>query len=66
MHLTQMAVNINILSMDAALLLKDEIDFLKKHLEDLESHPALTQLAGEIRQRIDTLRRQLRALQDKQ
>jgi prefoldin subunit 5 len=52
--------------MDAALLLRDEMEFLKKHLEDLESRPELGNLAAEIRQRIDTLRRQLRALQDNQ
>jgi len=46
-------------------ILKDELAFLEKHLPELEIRPELTQLAGEFKKRIDTIRQEIRALQEK-
>ena len=46
-------------------LLKDELAFLEKLLPDLETRPDLGHLAIEIKTRIDKLRQQIRALQEK-
>jgi hypothetical protein len=46
-------------------ILKDELAFLEKHLPELETRPDLTQLAVEFKRRIDTIRQEIRALQEK-
>ena len=46
-------------------ILKDELAFLEKLLPDLETRPDLGHLAIEIKTRIDKLRQQIRALQEK-
>ena len=46
-------------------ILKDELAFLEKLLPDLETRPDLGHLALEIQKRIDKIRQQIRALQEK-
>jgi hypothetical protein len=46
-------------------ILKDELAFLEKLLPDLESRPDLGHLAFEIKKRIDKIRQEIRALQEK-
>jgi len=46
-------------------ILRDELAFLEKLLPDLETRPDLRHLAIEIKKRIDMLRQQIRALQEK-
>jgi len=45
--------------------LKDELAFLKNLLPDLEARPDLGQLAIEIKKRIDKIRQEIRAPQEK-
>jgi hypothetical protein len=45
--------------------LKDELDFLKKLMPDLEARPDLGNLAIEIKKRIDKIRQEIRAPQAK-
>lgn len=44
-------------------MLKDELAFLEKHLPELDSRPDLTQLANEIKNRIEKIRHEIRALE---
>ena len=46
-------------------ILKDELAFLEKLLPDLETRPDLGHLATEIKMRIDKIRQEIRALQEK-
>jgi hypothetical protein len=46
-------------------ILRDELAFLEKLLPDLETRPDLGHLAIEIKQRIDKIRQDIRALQEK-
>lgn len=46
-------------------ILKDELAFLEKLLPDLEARPDLGHVAIEIKQRIDKIRQETRALQEK-
>ncbi|MGA9981340.1 MAG: hypothetical protein WBQ08_22155 [Candidatus Sulfotelmatobacter sp.] len=46
-------------------ILKDELAFLEKLLPDLEARPDLGHLAIEIKQRIDKIRQETRALREK-
>jgi hypothetical protein len=46
-------------------ILKDELAFLEKLLPDLETRPDLGHLATEIKKRIDKIRQEIRALQEK-
>ena len=46
-------------------ILKDELAFLEKLLPDLETRPDLGNLAIEIKKRIDRIRQEIRALQEK-
>jgi hypothetical protein len=46
-------------------ILKDELAFLEKLLPDLETRPDLGHLTIEIKKRIDMLRQEIRALQEK-
>jgi len=46
-------------------ILEDELAFLKKLLPDLETRPDLGHLATEIKKRIDKIRQEIRALQEK-
>jgi hypothetical protein len=46
-------------------ILKDELAFLEKLLPDLESRPDLGHLATEIKVRMEKLRQEIRAIQEK-
>ena len=46
-------------------ILKDELAFLEKLLPELETRPDLGHLATEIKQRMDKIRQEIRALQEK-
>jgi hypothetical protein len=46
-------------------ILKDELAFLEKLLPDLETRPELGQLAIEVKERIDKIRQEIRAIQEK-
>jgi len=46
-------------------ILEDELAFLEKLLPDLETRPDLGHLATEVRKRIDKIRQEIRALQEK-
>jgi hypothetical protein len=46
-------------------ILEDELAFLEKLLPDLETRPDLSHLAIEIKKRIDKIRQEIRALQEK-
>jgi len=46
-------------------ILKDELAFLEKLLPDLETRPDLGHLAIQIRKRINKIRQEIRALQEK-
>jgi hypothetical protein len=46
-------------------ILKDELAFLEKLLPDLEARPDLGNLAIEIKARIEKIRREIRAVQEK-
>lgn len=46
-------------------ILKDELAFLEKLLPDLETRPGLGHVAIEIRKRIDKIRQEIRAIQEK-
>jgi hypothetical protein len=46
-------------------ILKDELAFLEKLLPDWETRPDLGHLAIEVKKRIDTIRQQILALQEK-
>jgi hypothetical protein len=46
-------------------ILKDELAFLEKLLPDLETRPGLGQLADKIKKRIEKIRQEIRALQEK-
>jgi hypothetical protein len=46
-------------------ILKDELAFLEKILPELETRPDLGHLAVEMKTRIDKIRREIRALQEK-
>ena len=46
-------------------ILKDELAFLEKHLRELETRPDLTTLASEFKLRIEKIRQEIRALQEK-
>ena len=46
-------------------ILEDELAFLEKLLPDLETRPNLGHLANEIKKRMDKIRREIRALQEK-
>jgi hypothetical protein len=46
-------------------ILKDELAFLEKLLPDLETRPDLGHLTIEIKKRIDMIRQEIRALQEK-
>jgi hypothetical protein len=46
-------------------ILKDELAFLEKLLPDLETRPDLSHLAIEVKKRIDKIRQEIRALQEK-
>ena len=46
-------------------ILKDELAFLEKLLPDLETNPSLGHLAVEIKKRIDKIRQEIRALQER-
>jgi hypothetical protein len=45
--------------------LEDELAFLEKLLPDVETRPELGHLAIEIKKRIDKIRQEIRALQEK-
>ncbi|MFZ3210879.1 MAG: hypothetical protein WA188_05135 [Terriglobales bacterium] len=45
--------------------MKDELAFLEKLLPDLETRPGLGHVAIEIRKRIDKIRQEIRAIQEK-
>ena len=47
------------------LIMKDELAFLEKLLPELETRPDLGHLTIEIKKRIDTIRQEIRALQEK-
>jgi hypothetical protein len=46
-------------------ILEDELAFLEKLLPGLETRPNLGHLANEIKKRMDKIRREIRALQEK-
>jgi hypothetical protein len=46
-------------------ILKDELTFLEKLLPDLETRPDLAHVAIEIKKRIEKIRQEIRALQEK-
>jgi hypothetical protein len=46
-------------------ILKDELAFLEKLLPDLETRPDLGHLAIGVKERIDKIRQEIRALQEK-
>jgi hypothetical protein len=46
-------------------ILKDELAFLEKLLPDLETRPDLAHVAVEIKKRIEKVRQQIRALEEK-
>jgi hypothetical protein len=46
-------------------ILKDELAFLEKLLPDLETRPDLGHLASEFKKRIDKIRQEIRAIQEK-
>jgi hypothetical protein len=46
-------------------VLKDELAFLEKLLPELETRPDLGHLATEVKKRIDKIRQEIRALQEK-
>jgi len=46
-------------------ILKDELAFLEKLLPELETRPDLGQLASAIKARIEKIREDIRALQDR-
>jgi hypothetical protein len=46
-------------------ILEDELAFLEKLLPDLETRPDLSHLAIAIKKRIDKIRQEIRALQEK-
>jgi hypothetical protein len=46
-------------------ILEDELAFLEKLLPDLETRPNLGHLANEIKKRMDKIRQEIRALQEK-
>jgi hypothetical protein len=46
-------------------ILKDELAFLEKLLPELETRPDLAHVAIEIKKRIEKLRREIRALEEK-
>jgi hypothetical protein len=46
-------------------ILKDELAFLEKLLPDLETRPNLGHLAINFKKRIDRIRQEIRALQEK-
>jgi hypothetical protein len=46
-------------------ILEDEMAFLEKLLPELETRPDLGHLAIEIKKRIDKIRQEIRALQEK-
>jgi len=45
-------------------VLKDELAFLEKLLPDLETRPDLGHLATQIKERIEKIRQEIRALQE--
>jgi hypothetical protein len=45
-------------------VLRDELVFLEKHLPELELRPDLGQLAADFKERIDAIRKQIRALEE--
>jgi hypothetical protein len=47
-------------------ILKDELAFLEKLLPDLETRPDLANVAVEIKKRIEKIRQEIRALEEKQ
>jgi hypothetical protein len=51
--------------MNPMRVLQDELTFLQKHLPELESSPDLAHVAVEFKKRIDTVRQQIEALQDR-
>lgn len=44
-------------------ILKDELAFLEKLLPDLETRPDLGHLAGQIKERIEKIRQEIRSLE---
>jgi hypothetical protein len=51
--------------MNPLTVLKEELAFSQKHLPELESSPDLAHVAVEFKKRIDTVRKQIEALQGK-
>jgi hypothetical protein len=47
-------------------ILKDELAFLEKLLPDLETRPDLGHVTIEVKKRIDKIRQEIRALQEKE
>ena len=46
-------------------ILKDELAFLEKLLPDLETRPDLGQMASGIKKRIEKIRQEIRAIEEK-
>lgn len=49
--------------MDRLPVLRDELDFLEGHLPEMELRPNLGKLAADFKERIDAIRKQIRALE---
>ena len=45
-------------------ILKDELDFLEKHLKALEESPELYQLANHVKERIRKIRQEIQAIEE--